>query len=479
MTTLPNFNPAAFVPGTPIDNPYFPLKPGTISFYEGEPVNEEAGAENEETIRFAVTFETKNIAGVPAQVVRETAWANGFLQEDTNDWFAQDTAGNVWYLGEATTSFEYDDEGNFIGTNNNGAWQAGINGALPGYIMPAHPQVGDNFYQEFAPNDAALDQSTVVSRSRTLSTEFGSARNVLQTLEFTELTPGVFDYKYYAPGLGLVLVEELDENLKPDFIVELESVNSVTAEFFTDGRGTRGNDVLDGSGRDDTLQGFQGNDLLQGFGGNDRLLGQDGKDFLIGGEGIDILSGGNGQDILIGGDGADILKGGKDRDQFVFRGLEDKGDWIEDFTRKDVIGLAEIFTSASYGSANPIDDYLQIEQIGRNTVIRIDPDGDTGSKPFEVLVTLKNTNANILSASNFVTGRPNNNISSFNNSDNVAVNQENAMTNSTVNGSSTWFRLNTDIGGSVRLGSSDLSLPLDGTLGLMAATTRLNLLNRK
>jgi hypothetical protein len=83
MTTLPNFNTATFKPGDLINNPYFPLKPGTIFVYEGEPVNEAIGDEVEETIQFATTFQTKNVAGVTATVVRETAWANGFLQEDT------------------------------------------------------------------------------------------------------------------------------------------------------------------------------------------------------------------------------------------------------------------------------------------------------------------------------------------------------------------------------------------------------------
>lgn len=142
MTALPDFKQATFKPGDPVDNPYFPLKPSTIYVYEGEKTDEDGEVERE-TDRFAVTFETKEVAGVAATVVRDTAWANGFLQEDTRDWHAQDTQGNVWYLGEATTAYEYDDEGNFIGTSNEGEWEAGVNGAKPGYIMKANPQVGD------------------------------------------------------------------------------------------------------------------------------------------------------------------------------------------------------------------------------------------------------------------------------------------------------------------------------------------------
>lgn len=97
-----------------------------------------------------------------------------------------------------------------------------------------------------------------------------------------------------------------------------------------------------------------------------------------------------------------MLIGGEGRDQFVFRALEHKGDLIKDFTRQDVIVLAEVFDSEKYVSSNPLDDYLQIEQMGSRTVVNIDPDGNKGSNPFEVLATLQNTNANILSDANFV-----------------------------------------------------------------------------
>lgn len=403
MTTLPDFSKATFKPGDPIDNPYFPLKPGTIYVYEGESNDAEAGEVDRETDRFAVTFETKNVAGVSATVVRDTAWANGFLQEDTRDWHAQDTQGNVWYLGEATTAYEYDDEGNFIGTSNDGAWEAGVNGALPGYIMKANPQVGDRYFQEFAPNDEAVDQARVVNLDKTISTRLGNYSNVLQTRDFTRLEPGISEFKYYVPNIGLTLVEEgLDQNLEPDFVFELASITSVTPDAFTSEYGTEGNDALDGDDGHNTLKGHQGDDLLKGFGGKDWLTGQSGNDFLVGGYGLDILKGGQGQDILIGGKGADILDGGRGRDQFVFRALRNKGDLIKDFTCQDVMVLAEIFDAKIYSSSNPLDDYLQIKQVGCDTVIRIDPDGGTGRDPFEVLATLKNTNANILSDSNFV-----------------------------------------------------------------------------
>lgn len=399
MTTLPDFKKATFVPGDPINNPYYPLKPGTIYVYEAEGQDAETGEINRETNRVAVTFQTKNIAGVTSTVIRDTVWANGFLEEDTDDWYAQDTDGNVWYLGEATTAYKFDDKGNFIGTSTQGAWEAGVNDALPGYIMEANPQINDNYYQEFAINDGAFDQAQVISRNRTVSTKSGNYSNVLQTYDSTQIEP-VTEFKYYAQGIGQVAAGEgLNAALKPELAHELVSINSVTPDAFE--QGTQGNDVLDGNNISNQLQGLQGNDLLQGFGGNDRLTGSDGNDFLVGGDGVDTLNGGNGQDILVGGRGADILKGDRGRDQFVFRTLEDRGDRIKDFNRQDVIILAEIFDTANYNSVNPIDDYLRIKQIGSNTVIRIDADGDAGSNPFKVLTTLQNTNAKILSDANF------------------------------------------------------------------------------
>jgi Ca2+-binding RTX toxin-like protein len=401
MTTLPNFDPVAFEPGDPIDNPYYPLKPGTIYLYEGEGKDKETGEVNRETNRVAVTYQTKDIAGVTATVVRDTVWANGFLEEDTQDWYAQDTEGNVWYLGEGTTAYEFDEEGNFIGTGSQGAFEAGVNGALPGYIMEANPQINDNYYQEFAINDGAFDQAQVISLNRTISTPLDNYSNVLQTYDTTQIDSSATEFKYYAPGIGLVFAEEvLDVNLNPDLTHELTSITSVTPSAFT--RGTQENDVLEGNGQSNTLNGLQGDDFLQGFDGNDRLTGQTGNDFLVGGNGLDTLKGGKGQDILIGGKGADSLDGGKDRDQFVFRTLADRGDRIKGFTTKDVIVLAEIFDSENYGSSNPIDDYLKISQMGSSTVIQIDVDGDAGAKPFEVLATLQNTKASTLSDASFV-----------------------------------------------------------------------------
>ncbi len=224
---LPDFDAATFTAESSVsDNIYFPLVPGTVYTYVGQPV--ENG--DTELNRIFVTFDTKTILGVQARVVRDTEYVDGLLVEDTRDWFAQDTAGNVWYMGEFSTAFEYDDEGNLIGTDTEGSWEAGVDDALPGAIMLASPAVGDNYYQEFAP-DVALDQATVISLDETISIDLGTFTNVLQTLETTELDPDAREFKYYAPGLGLILIEEdLDEKfMNPEFVSQLVDVTVIPA----------------------------------------------------------------------------------------------------------------------------------------------------------------------------------------------------------------------------------------------------------
>ncbi len=225
---LPDFDAATFAADSSIsDNLYFPLMPGTVYTYVGQ----EVGNGVTELNRIFVTFGTKEILGVQARVVRDTAWVDGVLAEDTDDWFARDTAGNVWYMGEDTTTFEYDDEGNLIGTSKEGSWQAGVDEALPGFIMEANPIVGDNYFQESAPNNGALDQATIISLDETISIDLGTFTDVLQTLETTELDPDAREFKYYAPGVGLIFVEEgLDENFaNPGFLVDLVSVEVIPA----------------------------------------------------------------------------------------------------------------------------------------------------------------------------------------------------------------------------------------------------------
>lgn len=219
---IPDFSAATFVPGAPINNPYFPLVPGTVFRYEADVADpdEPEGESEELVLEDFVTFDTVVVNGVTAREVRAREFIDGLLIEDTRDWFAQDTAGNVWYLGELSTEFDYDDEGNQIGSSTEGSWRAGENGASAGFIMPAFPPtVGFNYFQEHAPNDDALDHATIVSLDESITVPAGSFEDVLDTTESSTLDLEEFEHKFYAPGVGRILIEE-------DF-VNGEPVNSI------------------------------------------------------------------------------------------------------------------------------------------------------------------------------------------------------------------------------------------------------------
>ena len=227
---IPDFSAATFVPGAPIDNPYYPLVPGTVRRYEADIVDpDEPGEDPEElVIEDFVTFDTVVVNGVTAREVRAREFVDGLLVEDTRDWFAQDTAGNVWYLGEFSTAFEHDDEGNVIDTSTEGSWRAGENGAVAGLIMPAFPpQVGFNYFQEHAPNDGALDHATIVSLDESVTVPVGTFDDVLDTTESSTADPDEFEHKFYARDVGLILIEEdfVDgEALNPIPLVEVSVI---------------------------------------------------------------------------------------------------------------------------------------------------------------------------------------------------------------------------------------------------------------
>ncbi len=190
-TYTPVINPADFVAA--ITNPYLPLTPGTTFIYEGEDDGEN------ERVEVYVTYETKEILGVICTVVRDRVWIDGELEEDTDDWFAQDTDGNVWYFGEDSKEIA-----NGVVVSTEGSWEAGVDGAQPGIIMKGDPQIGDSYRQEYYFGEAE-DMARVVSLSESVSVPAGSYSSCLMTREWSLLESGVAENKYYAPGVGVVL----------------------------------------------------------------------------------------------------------------------------------------------------------------------------------------------------------------------------------------------------------------------------------
>ncbi len=177
-----------------IRNPLLPWTPGATWVYE------QTTPEGLERIVVEVLDARIEILGVSCTVVRDTVTLDGVLVEDTDDYYAEDRDGNVWYFGEI--SLNYDDEGRI--EDLDGSWRGGVNGAKPGIVMFASPLVGVTYRQEFALAEAE-DMGTVVSLNETAVTPFGTFTGCLETSDFTPLEPGARERKFYAPGLGFVL----------------------------------------------------------------------------------------------------------------------------------------------------------------------------------------------------------------------------------------------------------------------------------
>jgi hypothetical protein len=145
------------------------------------------------------TRHTRVIAGVRARVVADRLYARGHLAERTSDYYAQDACGNVWYFGEDTA--ELDRRGRV--TSREGTWHAGVNGAEPGVVMQAHPQLDRRFRQEWFAGHAE-DTYVLRDRAATVTVRAGTFHSALRTVETSRLEPNVVDNKYYVRGIGEV-----------------------------------------------------------------------------------------------------------------------------------------------------------------------------------------------------------------------------------------------------------------------------------
>jgi hypothetical protein len=180
---------------TKIDNPYLPFRVGSTWVYR-----ETATDGTVQRIVVKVTGRTKRVAsGVTARVVRDTVTEKGKLVEDTYDWYAQDKRGNVWYLGEDTKEYA---NGKVASTE--GSWEAGVDGAEGGIVMPARPRVGRQYRQEHYPGHAE-DEARVLSLDDQAQVPAGHYEPTVMTKEWNPLEPSALEYKVYARGVGLVL----------------------------------------------------------------------------------------------------------------------------------------------------------------------------------------------------------------------------------------------------------------------------------
>jgi hypothetical protein len=187
----PKIDPSHF--GGPIDNPYLPLRPGTVFRYRG--VGDDGSTRELNIVR--VTRHRKRIMGIDAVVVLDKVWAGGRPEERTFDWYAQDRAGNVWYLGEDSYDWRH---GRWV--RNDGSWTAGVGNGKPGVIMLAHPRRGDAYRQEYSPGHA-VDQAKVLGPGGRVDTPFRTFSRTLLTREYSSLDRQ-YEKKWYARGIGVV-----------------------------------------------------------------------------------------------------------------------------------------------------------------------------------------------------------------------------------------------------------------------------------
>jgi len=188
-----NLNPADFT--TRIDNPYWPMRPGSRWIYRE---TDSEGAKQRVVV--TVTAKTKRIAnGITARVVHDVVTEDGQPVEVTDDWYAQDKCGNVWYLGEFTKEYE-----NGKVKSTAGSFEAGVDGAQAGIIMPAKPREGMRYRQEYYAGEAE-DKASILSLDEQAEVPFGHFKDVVMTRDVNPLSPKVLEFKFFARGVGPVL----------------------------------------------------------------------------------------------------------------------------------------------------------------------------------------------------------------------------------------------------------------------------------
>jgi hypothetical protein len=201
--------PADFV--SEIDNPYWPMKPGNRWVYS------ETDAEgNEMQVEVTVTNDKKDIVGISATVVHDVVTQDGSVIEDTLDWYAQDADGNIWYLGEDTKEYE---DGVVVSTE--GSWEAGVDGAQAGILLPASPAVGMTYRQEYYAGEAE-DRAKVLSLDQHVEVPYGAFDGCLQTEDSTALDPDVLEHKYYCRDVGPALATDVASGVGREELVTFE-----------------------------------------------------------------------------------------------------------------------------------------------------------------------------------------------------------------------------------------------------------------
>ena len=182
---------------TRIDNPWWPMRPRSRWVYRETDTD---GARQKVVV--TVTPRTKRIAnGITARVVHDAVTEHGAPLEITDDYYAQDRCGNIWYLGENTKEYE-----NGTVTSTSGSFEAGVDGAQGGVVVPAKPTPGLAYRQEYYRGEAE-DRAQVISLTDQAEAPYGhfGRGRILLTREWNPLEPKTLELKFYARGVGPVL----------------------------------------------------------------------------------------------------------------------------------------------------------------------------------------------------------------------------------------------------------------------------------
>jgi hypothetical protein len=211
----PDINPANFV--SAIDNPFSPMTPGQVYHYRTI-IGSDSTIDN-----LAIIAPTKKVMGVTCTIVWDRSYdVDDNLMEETFDWYAQDKQGNVWYFGEDAKEF---DNGKVVSTE--GSWQAGVDDAKPGIVMPGSPVVGDTYRQEYSVG-IAEDMTLILSTTESVTVPYGSYTNCVRTQDWTPLQPSIIENKWFARDIGWVagtMMQGGDERL------ELVSITTDSTEL--------------------------------------------------------------------------------------------------------------------------------------------------------------------------------------------------------------------------------------------------------
>jgi hypothetical protein len=195
-----------------VDNPLWPMAPGTTWIYR-ETNDEGDVARN--VVR--VKQRTRTIEGIEATVVRDDVLEQGDLVEHTFDWYAQDTCGNVWYLGENTQTLRH---GHVVSTE--GSWEAGVDGAEAGVIVPADPQPLQDYRQEYLAGQAE-DNARTLSIDEQVEVPFGHFTGAMLVRESTPLEPRLLEYKLYAPGVGPAMAMSVSGETDREVLIDMRT----------------------------------------------------------------------------------------------------------------------------------------------------------------------------------------------------------------------------------------------------------------